>query len=79
MPSATGYDVAVPAVQPPIAPSFGPQVIAPQVHAQLTALPSTSFVHNLVCSFSKFLFFREGLFISGNSDQTTATPLGMMS
>ncbi|VDK86401.1 unnamed protein product [Litomosoides sigmodontis] len=47
MPSSTGYDVAVPAVQPPIAPSFGPQVIAPQVHAQLTALPSTSLVHNV--------------------------------
>ncbi|CAG9529766.1 unnamed protein product [Cercopithifilaria johnstoni] len=48
IPSSPGYDpTAVSAIQPPITPTYGPQVIAPQIHAQLTALPSTSLVHNL--------------------------------
>ncbi|VBB35606.1 unnamed protein product, partial [Acanthocheilonema viteae] len=49
IPSSPGYDpTAASAIQPPMTPIYGPQVIAPQVHAQLTALPSTSLVHNLV-------------------------------
>lgn len=52
IPSSPGYDpTAAAAVQPPITPIFGPQVIAPQVHAQLATVPSTSVVHNVVCLF----------------------------
>uniref|UniRef100_A0A0R3RJA7 RING-type domain-containing protein n=1 Tax=Elaeophora elaphi TaxID=1147741 RepID=A0A0R3RJA7_9BILA len=48
MPSSPGYDpTTAAAVRPPTAPIHGPQVIAPQVHAQLAALPSTSLVHNM--------------------------------
>ncbi|KAK6109836.1 Ring finger domain family protein [Brugia pahangi] len=48
IPSSPGYDpIAAAAPQTPITPIYGPQVIAPQIHAQLTALPSTSIVHNV--------------------------------
>uniref|UniRef100_A0A1I7VBI5 RING-type domain-containing protein n=1 Tax=Loa loa TaxID=7209 RepID=A0A1I7VBI5_LOALO len=48
IPSSPGYDpTAAAAVQPPTTPIYGPQVIAPQIHAQLASLPSTSIVHNV--------------------------------
>ncbi|KAM3726760.1 E3 ubiquitin-protein ligase [Dirofilaria immitis] len=48
IPSSPGYDpTTTAAVQPPITPIFGPQVIAPQVHAQLATVPSSSIVHNV--------------------------------
>ncbi|VDN04526.1 unnamed protein product [Thelazia callipaeda] len=48
IPSSPSYGpVTIPNAQATMAPIFAPQVIAPQIHAQLTAVPSRSIVHNM--------------------------------
>lgn len=50
IPPPPGFERStVSGVQPSVTSIYAPQVIAPQVHAQFAAIPTTSFVHNVVC------------------------------